>query len=112
MTLELKDFLIIVVSVLLSCMITVIIMRKVFTPPHIATVDIQALIGRTSSRLGLQDLSEAELKAQVNAFTDRLKAELKRLALQNNLLILNAQGVLEGAQDLTPLIEDHLGDSK
>lgn len=112
MTLELKDIFIVTVSALigciLGCMLEVIIIKKVFPAPQIATVDIQALMMRASNRLSLQNIPEADLKARVSAFTDQLKSELQTLASQKKLIILNAQGVLEGAQDLTALIEENL----
>lgn len=112
MPLELKDIFIVAVSVfigcILGCMVGVIIMKKVFSAQQIAVVDIQGLSMRASSRLSLQDVPEEDLKIQVSAFTDQLKRELQRLGSQKNLLILNSQSVIEGAADLTPLVEKAL----
>lgn len=116
MKLDLKDIFIVAVSAfigcllgcILGCMLTVIIMKKVPTAQKIATVDIQGLIMRASSRLSLQDIPEADLKIYVNTLGDQLKGELQRLASQENLIILNSQGVIEGATDLTPLVETAL----
>lgn len=111
MGLKLKDVLTMALSAVagcvLGCMLAAAVMRASLTP-KIAVADVQALTAKAANRLGLEDVPEEELKARVGDFTDRLKVELRTLAAQKNLVILKPQAVLEGAQDLTALIEEQL----
>jgi hypothetical protein len=76
---------------LLTALLAAAVIRA---PQKIAVADLQALTAKAARRLGLEDLPEDDLKARVEDFTDRLKAELRTLAARENLVILKPQAVV------------------
>lgn len=94
--------------------LTVVLTLEYFSAKEqqFAHVNLDQIVKGYVVKLSKSDMSDEEKKFRTKLFSQELEKSLKEISQKYNLTIFTHKAIIEGALDITPLVQKHLGESR
>ncbi len=94
---------------MLGAIVVVIIVQLIHKPaPIIATVNITQIVDQFIRDAQQKNIPQNILEKETKQFGEKLEANLKQLAIQNNLVLLPKEAVIAGSVDYTDFVKPYV----